>query len=92
MVSDTRREAIGRDVNAVKDDLRKLKTDAGTFAKDAYDAGCCSASDATKSLRVRGKLGLRMAREQLETRPATIAVAAFGVGLVMGLFLLRRRA
>jgi len=99
MVSSSRREAVSKDFDAVKDDLRKIKTDAGAVAKSAYDAGCCSAAEAAESLksglrstRIRGRLGLRLAREQVETRPGTAVAAAFGLGLVMGLFLLGRRA
>jgi len=99
MVSDSRREAVARDVDAVKDDLRKLKTDTGAFAKNAYDAGCCSAADAAESLKrglrstgIQGQLGLRVARDQISQRPGTAVAAAFGMGLVLGLFMLGRRA
>lgn len=99
MVSDSRREAIDRDLGAVKDDLRKLKTDTGVFATDAYDVGRSSAGDAAQSLKrglrsaaIRSRIGLRRAREHVEARPATAAAAAFGIGLFLGFVLLRRRA
>jgi ElaB/YqjD/DUF883 family membrane-anchored ribosome-binding protein len=99
MVSDSRKEAVARDYDAVKEDLRKLKTDVGAFAQDAYDAGCCSAADAAQSLKrglrstaVRSRIGLRMARGQVEAHPRTAVAAAFSLGLALGLVLMGRRA
>src|SRR5437764_1265817 len=98
MVSDNKRETLQRDFKAVKDDLRKLKTDSGVFAKDAYDAGCCSAveakeylQDSVKTAASKGRKGLSMVREQVGNRPGTAVAAAFGVGLVLGLFLIGTR-
>ena len=44
MVTDNRRQTLAGEFQAVKDDLGKLKADAGVLAKDAYKAGCGSAS------------------------------------------------
>ena len=96
MVSnDNRRETLQRDLNVVKEDLRKVKTDAGVFARDAYDAGCCSAveikgqlQETLKSAAAKGRTGLSMVREQVGQRPGTAVAAAFGVGLLLGLVLL----
>lgn len=98
MVSNDKRENLRGDFNAVKDDLRKLKTDGGVLAKDAYDAGCCSAVEAKAALAEtlkgaasKGKMGLSMVRDQVESRPGTALATAFGAGLIVGLFLLGSR-
>ena len=97
MVTDNKRQTLASDFQAVRDDLGKLKTDAGTLAKDAYKAGCGSAVEAKGYLKdtlrgatVRGRLGLRMTRTQISNRPGTAIAVAFGAGLITGLFLLGR--
>jgi ElaB/YqjD/DUF883 family membrane-anchored ribosome-binding protein len=98
MVTDNRRSTIASDFRAIREDLGKLKTDAGTLAKDAYRAGCGSAVEAKGHLKdtlraatIRGKLGLRLTRHHIGSRPATAVAVAFGAGLIAGLFLLGRR-
>jgi ElaB/YqjD/DUF883 family membrane-anchored ribosome-binding protein len=101
MVSNNRRRTIHRDFDAVKDDLRKLKTDGGVLVRDAYDVGRGSAveakaalQDTLKAAAGKGKesvsQGLSLVGGHVGRRPATALAAAFGVGLVVGLFLLRR--
>jgi ElaB/YqjD/DUF883 family membrane-anchored ribosome-binding protein len=99
MVSGNKRDSLQQDFQAVKDDLRKLKTDTGSVAKGVYDASCCSAMEAKTALQdtlkaaaSKGQVGLDVARDQISTRPATAMAIAFGAGLIAGLFLLGRRA
>ena len=87
-------ETLQRDLNAVKDDLGKIKTDTGVLARDAYRAGRTSAieakghlQDALMAAAAKGKKGLAVARTQVGNRPGTALAAAFGVGLVLGLVL-----
>jgi ElaB/YqjD/DUF883 family membrane-anchored ribosome-binding protein len=99
MIPRDNRGALRDDLTAVKDDLRRLRADSGVLARDAFIAGKGSAAEAKaqlnhslKNATIRGRLGLRKAREQVGKRPGTAMAAAFGVGLVLGLLLLSRRA
>jgi ElaB/YqjD/DUF883 family membrane-anchored ribosome-binding protein len=98
MISHDRRGTLRRDLNAVRDDLRRLRSDTGVLAKNAFDAGKDSAveakgylHDTLRSASIRGRWGLRKAGEQIGKRPGTAVAAAFGMGLVLGLVFLNGR-
>jgi ElaB/YqjD/DUF883 family membrane-anchored ribosome-binding protein len=106
MVSNSRRRVhrdnIQRDFDAIKDDLRRLRSDGGVLVRDAFTAGRGTAADATAALQDRVKAaagkgketftqGLTLVGGHVGRRPGTALAAAFGVGLIFGLILMRGR-
>jgi ElaB/YqjD/DUF883 family membrane-anchored ribosome-binding protein len=72
--------------------VRKVKAEARSFAADADEAREKLIATAIQRARARRELVRRWAEEQagvageaVQTRPMTAIVAAFGVGLIVGL-------
>jgi ElaB/YqjD/DUF883 family membrane-anchored ribosome-binding protein len=99
---------LQKDVDAVKDDLAKLRSDIAELTQRLIDTGRSEVSSARNRLRAEarnlgrelratldetGEQGLKTVEsvEQLLTeRPLVSLLAAFGLGLLVGIFLQRR--
>ena len=103
-VSEVTMEDIKRDLDELRGDLKQMlaaRFKARERLSDAKSRLCESAhnlescteeqfKDAYNAIRRQGTKVVELGRENIEKRPLVILLSTFGIGLVLGRFLLRR--
>ncbi len=86
-----------RDIDALKEDLAKLRADLGALTDHLREVAGAEGARAYERIRqgaertqARAKEATTAASHQIEERPLTSVLVAFAVGLLSGLLLSRR--
>lgn len=93
---------INQEVDQLREDLKEIRNDLAALLQTARDAGLEQGRAAGERVRnysqqtqTRAREGLESARNsvesEIEERPLTSALTAFGIGFVVGMLLDRRR-
>ena len=90
-------EATREELQALKDDIERLRADLRELAKaaasdmtDAQERAQGRVRQAYDAVREGGESVLRKSREHVQRRPLTTVVAAFAIGVLVGKLLDRR--
>ena len=89
--------ATDSDIQALQADLKQLRTDFASPTETLRDLVRNSGAEAAAKARDTGervwneaKRHVNTVRQEIEEKPLTSAVAAFGIGVVLGLLFSRR--
>jgi ElaB/YqjD/DUF883 family membrane-anchored ribosome-binding protein len=82
--------AMTTDVQAIREDLTALKSDATTFARDIRDNSGALAREGAEHVRAKGAEGFDKMESHVRENPAQSLILAFCGGLVCSYLLGRR--
>jgi len=93
MISGEQRASLRGDVRDVREDLRRLhaRGRAPAPAQASTIEAKAHLHDVIDAAAARARRGVNKAQDHVRGQPVPAIAAAFGVGLVVGLFLLNRR-
>lgn len=77
-------DAIKKDMEALRKDLRELADSVRASGEKRYQEGVDQARDKYNDLRVEANRRTKEVGAEIEARPFTSVLAAFGIGLVLG--------
>ncbi|MDA3942793.1 MAG: hypothetical protein PF694_04550 [Bacteroidetes bacterium] len=77
-------DAIKQDMDALRKDLRDLADSVRTSGEKRYQDGIDQARDKYNELRGEASRRSKEVGAEIEARPFTSVLAAFGVGLILG--------
>lgn len=84
MSSSTETDAIKKDMEALRSDLRDLAESFRATGEKRYQEGVDQARDKYNELRGEANRRTKEVGAEIEARPFTSVMAAFGIGLVLG--------
>lgn len=77
-------DAIKKDMEALRKDLRELADSVRASGEKRYQDGIEQARDKYKDLRTQANRRSKEVGAEIEARPFTSVIAAFGIGLLLG--------
>ncbi len=90
-MNETRSNDLHNEVEALKQDLLRVRNDLKTIGEDLFERGKASAKAAKQAVGQRMDSSLETVQNCVEERPMTCVLTAFGVGLLVGGLLSLRR-
>lgn len=77
-------DALKKDMEALRKDLSELANSVRASGEKRYQEGLEQARDKYKDMRVEANRRTQEVGAEIEARPFTSVIAAFGVGLLLG--------
>lgn len=77
-------DALKKDLDALRNDLRELAEDVRASGEKRYQDGLDQARHTYEDLRSEARRRGKEVGAEIEARPFTSILAAFGIGLVLG--------